>query len=71
MAMDKVTMRVLTKLFEKGYDTEKKIMNISLEDMKTIECYSAPEVATIISLKEAVKANKVISYLSGHTEKDE
>ena len=28
MAMDKVTMRVLTKLFEKGYDTEKKIMNI-------------------------------------------
>lgn len=71
MAMDKVTMRVLTKLFEKGYDTEKKIMNISLEDMKTIECYSAPEVATIIALKEAVKANKVISYLSGHTEKEE
>jgi len=71
MAMDKVTMRVLTKLFEKGYDTEKKIMNISLEDMKTIECYSAPEVATIIALKESVKANKVISYLSGHTEKDE
>ena len=71
MQLTKVTMRVMTKLFEKGYDTEKKVMNISLEDMKTIECYSAQEVATIIALKEAVKANKVISYLSGHTEKDE
>lgn len=69
MAMDKTTLKVLTKLFEKGYDTEKKIIGITLEDMKTIECYSAIEVATIISLKEAVKANKVITYLSGYTEK--
>lgn len=71
MAMDKTTLKVLTRLFEKSYDTEKKIMGISLEDMKTIECYSATEIATIIALKEAVKANKVISYLSGYSEKEE
>lgn len=71
MAMDKITLKVLTRLFEKGYDTEKKIMGITLEDMKTIECYSSTEIATIIALKEAVKANKVISYLSGYSEKEE
>jgi len=71
MAMDKTTLKVLTRLFDKGYDTEKKIMGITLEDMKTIECYSALEVSTIIALKDAVKANKVISYLSGYSEKEE
>jgi len=65
MAMDKTTLRVLNKLFDKGYTTEKAIAGITLEDIRKIECYSEQEVVTIISLKEAVKANKVIGFLAG------
>lgn len=46
-------------------------MGIILEDMKTTERYSALEVLTIIALKDAVKVNKVISYLNCYSEKGE
>ena len=45
-------------------------MNISLEDICRIECYTPAEIEALIKLKEAVKSNKVISYLSG-ADKDE
>ena len=68
MAMDKTTIKVLNKLFEHGYRTEKAILNFSLEDIQKIECYAPSEIAALIGLKEAVKGNKVISYLSGGEE---
>lgn len=65
MAMDKTTIKVLNKLFDNGYVTEKAVMNFSVEDIRRIECYAPAEIAALIGLKEAVKGNKVISYLSG------
>ena len=65
MAIDKTVTKILNKLFENGYITEKAIMNISLEDICRIECYTPAEIEALIKLKEAVKSNKVISYLSG------
>ena len=62
MAIDKTITKILNKLFEKGYVSEKAIMSLSLEDICKIEA--------LIRLKEAVKSNKVISYLSGG-DKDE
>ena len=38
--------------------------------MMTIECYTLGEITALIELKEAVKANKVISFLSGGGEKE-
>lgn len=65
MAMDKTIIKVMNKLFEHGYRTEKAVLNLSLEDIQKIECYAPAEIAALIGLKEAVKGNKVISYLSG------
>ena len=70
MAIDKTITKILNKLFEKGDVSEKAIMSLSLEDICKIECYAPAEIEALIRLKEAVKSNKVISYLSGG-DKDE
>lgn len=69
MAIDKTSLKVMNRLFDKGYTTEKAVAAFNLEDVCVIECYAPAEIARIIALKEAVKANKVISFLSGQQEK--
>ena len=71
MAIDKTSLKVMNRLFDKGYTTEKAVAAFNLEDVCVIECYAPVEIARIIALKEAVKANKVISFLSGEHEKGE
>ena len=66
MAIDKTSLKVMNRLFDKGYTTEKAVAAFNLEDVCVIECYAPAEIAKIIALKEAVKANKVISFLSGN-----
>ena len=55
MAIDKTTMRVMNKLFEKGYVTEKSFMNFSLEDMRSTGLHSKEELDKMLELIEAVK----------------
>lgn len=71
MAIDKTSLKVMNRLFDKGYTTEKAVAAFNLEDVCVIECYAPAEIARIIALKEAVKANKLISFLSGQQEKTE
>ena len=61
----------MKSLFDKGFTSEKAEAAFNLEDVCVIVCYAAAEIARIIALKEAVKANKVISFLSGQQEKTE
>ncbi len=44
MAIDKTITKILNKLFEKGYVSEKAIMSLSLEDICKIECYAPAEI---------------------------
>ncbi|MCQ4794143.1 hypothetical protein NE604_00580 [Anaerofustis stercorihominis] len=68
MSMDKMTMRVMNKLFEKGYVTEKSIIGFSLEDMRKAGLHSKEELDKMLELIEAVKKNKMISFLAGESE---
>lgn len=63
--MDKTTIKVMNKLIDHGYVTEKSILNFNIEDLCVIECFSQAEIAALAGLRAAVKANRVISYLSG------
>ena len=65
MAIDKTTMRVMNKLFEKGYVTEKSIMNFSLEDMRSTGLHSKEELDKMLELIEAVKKNKASQMRPG------
>ena len=54
MAIDKTSLKVMNRLFDKGYTTEKAVAAFNLEDVCVIECYAPAEIARIIALKEAV-----------------
>ena len=67
--LDKTVIRVINRLFEKGYTTEKDISALDLRDQLTLQLTAQREVKVIVELKDAVKQGKVISYLSGELNK--
>lgn len=68
MGMDKMKLRSLNKLAEKGFDTGKKISEI---DMVTIRDYGlVSELSFIIEIQEAIKGD-VLEYLMGSKDKEE
>ena len=69
--LDKTVVRVLNRLFEKGYTTEKDISALDLRDQLELQLTAQNEVKVIVELKDAVKQGKVISYLSGELNKAE
>ena len=69
--LDKTVVRVMNRLFEKGYTTEKDISALDLRDQLELQLTAQNEVKVIVELKDAVKQGKVISYLSGELNKPE
>ena len=69
--LDKTVIRVMNRLFEKGYTTEKYISALDLRDQLELQLTAQNEVKVIVELKDAVKQGKVISYLSGELNKPE
>ena len=69
--LDKTVIRVMNRLFEKGYTTEKDISALDLRDQLELQLTAQSEVKVIVELKDAVKQGKVISYLSGELNKPE
>lgn len=67
--LDKTVIRVMNRLFEKGYTTEKDISALDLRDQLELQLTAQSEVKVIVELKDAVKQGKVISYLSGELNK--
>ena len=58
-------LKVLTKVLEAGYKTEKEITAMTLDKMLAIPNITVAEIGLINDLQKAVKANKVISFLGG------
>ncbi|NCC86380.1 MAG: hypothetical protein EOM05_00730 [Clostridia bacterium] len=58
-------LKVLTKVLEAGYKTEKDITAITLDKMLAIPNVTVAEIGLINDLQKAVKSNKVISFLGG------
>ena len=61
--------KTLEKLFEIGFNTDKKILNLKLEDLSKIPNLQNNETMIIIEFKNAVKNKKIIEFLSGYKEK--
>jgi len=58
--------KTLEKLFEAGFNTDKKIMSIKLEDLDKIPNLQGNEALIILSFKRAVKNKEIILFLSGN-----
>lgn len=61
--------KTLEKLFNAGFNTDKKILSMKLEDLGKINNLTSVEMLIIIDFKEAIKNKKIIAFLSGYEEK--
>ena len=61
--------KTLEKLFEAGFNTDKKILALKLEDLMKIPNLQNNETMIIIEFKNAVKNKQIIAFLSGYKEK--
>lgn len=56
-------IKVLNKVIEAGYNTEKKVLQLDTENILKIPNITILEISIIIELQKHVKANKLITYL--------
>lgn len=61
-------VRSLSKLMEAGFDNEKAIMAMTMDDILSLPNISVAEIGMINKIQKAVKANKVITFLGGGME---
>ena len=66
MAIDKKKAAALSKISDRGYDTEKKVMTIDL-DVIDEEDFTK-EISEIRGLKKAIRNHNVIAYLCNGTD---
>lgn len=72
MGKNQKAIKVLQRLFDAGYGTEKEIASMTMDEMLMLPGVNVADLCMISELQKSIKANKVISYLSGRTEtKDE
>ena len=66
MAIDKKKAAALSKISDKGFDTEKKVMAIDIDVIDENDL--AKEITEIRGLKKAIKNHDVIAYLCNGTD---
>ena len=68
MGKNQKAIKVLQRLFDAGYGTEKEIVNMTMDEMLALPGVNVADLCIISELQKRIKTNKVISYLSGKTE---
>lgn len=61
--------KTLEKLFNAGFNTDKKILAMKLEDLEKLNNLTSSEMMIIIDFKRAIRNRQLISFLSGYKEK--
>ena len=61
----KQIMSTLEKLFQSGFNTDKKILAMKMEDLERINNLKSEEALIIIEFKKAIKNKQIIAFLSG------
>lgn len=59
--------KVLTKLFENGCDTEKKLQELNMENILKIKNITIPDMSVIIEIQKHSKSHTLFSFLGGGT----
>ena len=61
-------VRSLAKLMEAGFDNEKAVLAMTMDDILSLPGISVAEIGMINRIQKAVRANRLISFLSGSEE---
>ena len=65
MTVNQKIIRVLNKMFEAGFTTEKEITAMTMDDILNMKGITIADMAVINDLQKSIKANKVITFLVG------
>lgn len=68
--MNPKVVRSLSKLMEAGFDSEKAILTMTMDDILSLPGISVAEIGLLNELQKAVKAGKTIAFLAGKEEKE-
>ena len=68
MGKNQKAVKVLQRLFDAGYGTEKEIVNMTMDEMFALPGVNVADLCIISELQKRIKTKKVISYLSGQQE---
>lgn len=63
--MNNKAVRTITKLLEAGFDTEKAIISMTIDEILSLPNISVAEVGMVNEIQKAVRANKVVTFLGG------
>lgn len=61
--------RVLEKVIKTGYDTDKKIINLKLEELILMESFNRSDLEIVVGIKNALLNKSLIAFLSGLEER--
>ncbi|WP_317317260.1 hypothetical protein [Longibaculum muris] len=72
---DKITLqqkvKVMNKLFDNGYNTEKKLQQLDIEQTLKIPGITIPDMGVIMELQKSSASKRLFSYLGGGSDDDE
>ena len=68
MAVNQKAVKVLNKILEAGFTEEKAIAAMTMDDILSMQGITVAEIGIINDLQKSIKANKVITFLSGGAE---
>lgn len=58
-------VRSISKLMEAGFDNEKAVLALTMDDILALPGITVAEIGMINEIQKAVKAGKVITFLGG------
>lgn len=67
--VNKVNLRLITRLVESGIMSEKQVMALKLKDILSIPGITKQELTAICDLQDAIKAGGILAFLSVPEEK--
>ena len=65
MIINQKAVKVLNKIFEAGFTTEKDISAMTMDDILSVQGITVTEISMINNLQKAIKVNTVITFLRG------
>ena len=68
MAVNQKAVKVLGKVLDAGFTTEKDISAMTMDDILSMQGMTVADIALINELQKSIKTNKVISFLGGGME---
>ena len=62
--MDSKAVRIINRLLDGGYESEKAILAMTMDDILALPNVTVADIALINELQKAVRSNRVIVFLA-------